>query len=239
MIRGFYAGTTGILSQQKNMDTIANNVANSSTTAYKAQQACFSTLMYQGISGGGGNENRVQCGSGTRVVKTSINFRQGELVSTGIPTDFAIIGDGFFAIKNDDEGSITYTRDGSFQIGLDNDKPYLTNGSGGYVLDESGGKIEAEMTSDNSFDLSKIGIFRFANQYGLELMGGNQYLATKQSGVAEPVKDSNVRQGYLEASGVNMAQEMVKMIEASKSFSFGSRVIQTTDDMEKIINQLR
>ncbi|MGI6751264.1 MAG: flagellar hook-basal body protein [Anaerovoracaceae bacterium] len=249
MIKGFYSGASSLISQQTNMDTIANNVANSSTTSYKPQTVSFSALMYKSIPGGGGPSNFIESGSGTRVIKSGINFKQGELISTGVPTDCAIIGDGFFALESGD-GKISYTRDGCFSLSLEGNSTYLVNGEGHYVLDQSGKKVQVDpvttkkddkgvSTTSGGFDSSKVGVFQFPNQYGLELTGGNRYLVTEQSGEGEAVKNPKVEQGYLEASGVNVAQEMVKMIEASKSFSFGSRVVQTTDDMEKTINQLR
>lgn len=250
MIRGFYAGASSLVSQQTNMNTIANNIANISTTGYKPQQTAFSALMYQNIYGGGGEENYISGGHGVKVQKTGIDFTQGDLKSTNMPTDCAIIGDGFFAIENREDGTVTYTRDGNFQLSLDGSNTYLANSAGNYVLDADGGRIEIEATttktdsSGNSittggFDSAKIGVYRFPNQFGLELAGGNQYKATEISGEAETLEKPEIKVGYLENSRVQIAQEMVKMIEASKGFSFGSKIVQAADEMEKVINQLR
>ncbi len=224
-----------MISQQTNMNTIANNMANISTTAYKPQQAAFSALMYQNIYGGGGEGNYIAGGHGVRIQKTGIDFTQGDLQSTNRPLDCAILGEGFFAIENREDGTVTYSRDGNFQLSVDDSNTYLVNGAGNYVLDADGERIEIE----NGFDSSKVGVYRFPNQYGLELAGGNQYKDTERSGEAEAVENPVIKTGYLENSRVQIAQEMVKMIEASKGFSFGSRIVQTADDMEKVINQLR
>ena len=133
-------------------------------------------------------------------------------------------------------------------MSLDGSNTYLADSAGNYVLDAEGERIEVagvttdasgNVTSTGGFDSTKVGVYKFANQYGLELMGGNHYKATEISGEGEAVEEPTVKVGYLENSRVQLAQEMVKMIEASKGFSFGSKVVQTADEMEKIINQLR
>lgn len=235
MIRGFYAGASCMVSQQTNLNTIANNMANISTTAYKPQQAAFSALMYQNIYGGGGEGNYIAGGHGVRVQKTGIDFTQGDLKSTDMPMDCAILGEGFFAIENREDGTITYSRDGNFQLSVDDSNTYLVNSAGNYVLDADGERIEIT----GGFDPAKVGVYRFPNQYGLELAGGNQYKDTELSGEAEAVELPDIKTGYLENSRVQLSQELVKMIEASKGFSFGSRIVQTADDMEKVVNQLR
>jgi len=246
MIRGFYTGASAMISQQTNLNTIANNLANANTTAYKPQQAAFSALMYQNVYGGGGEGNHIATGHGVKVQKTGIDFTQGELRNTGMPYDCAIMGEGFFAIENREDGTITYTRDGSFQLAVDGSEAWLVNSDGNYVLDADGERIQiTEARTDaagkvtGGFNPDVVGVFRFPNQYGLELAGGNQYRATELSGEAEAVENPEIRTGYLEGSRVQLAQEMVKMIEASKGFSFGSRIVQTADEMEKVINQLR
>ncbi len=233
MIRGFYAAASSLTSQQTNMNVIANNVANVNTTGFKAQQTGFSALLNENINGGAANT--ISMGHGVKVAKTSTDFTQGQLQATRMPLDFAILGEGFFAVENENGGEITYTRDGSFKILLDRRNDYLVDASGNYVLDSRERRIQV----DEDFDPGEIGVFTFSNPYGLELVGGNRFAATELSGDAERVNEPDVKVGYLEGSAVEMAKEMVKMIEASKGFSFGSRVLQTADDMERTMNQLR
>lgn len=233
MIRGFYASASGLVSQQANMNIIANNLANTSTTAFKPQQASFSALMYENVNGGAGNE--VQMGHGARVQNAAIDFAQGELKKTDLPMDCAIIGEGFFALKAKEDGSTTYTRDGKFQVSVEGSTSFLVNGGGDYVLDDKGQKIDLK----EGFDKSKLGVYNFDNKYGLSPIGSGQYKETESSGKATALEASSIQTGYLESSGVQVAEEMVRMIEASKGFSFNAKLIQAADEMEKIINQLR
>ena len=248
MIRGFYSGASSMVSQQTNLNTIANNMANISTTSFKPQNTAFSALLYQNINGGDGEY--IQNGHGVKVQKTGIDFTQGDLQSTGMSMDCAIVGDGFFAVENKEDGSITYTRDGAFELSVDDSEAYLVNGAGDFVLDADEERIEVapvttttdsdgNITTEGGFDHSQIGVFSFSNPYGLELVGGGQYKATEASGEAEEIEEPTLKVGYLEASGVELSQEMVKMIEASKAFALGSKIVQTADEMEKVTNQLR
>lgn len=234
MIRGFYSSASGLMSQQTNMNVIANNISNISTTGFKPQQSSFSALLYENINGGGGNF--IQAGAGTKIEQTGINFTQGELNKTDQPLDCAISGEGFFSTKGKTDGANTYTRDGNFQISVEGKTSYLVNSRGNYILDGTGKKMEVK---EGVFDVSKVGVFSFANKFGLETVGGNQYKETVTSGKATALKNATVKTGYLENSAVEVSAEMVKMMEASKGFSFNAKLLQAADEMEKIINQLR
>ncbi len=233
MIRGFYTAASNLMSFKTHLDIVANNIANVNTTGFKPQQTGFSALLYQRINGGAGNA--ISVGHGVKVESTGIDFTQGELKSTDMPFDFAILGEGFFAIENRQTADIAYTRDGSFQILTEGQKSYVADASGNYVLDSQSRKMEA----GEGFDPDKVGVFKFTNPYGLEFLGGNNFIPTEASGKPEAVKNPNIKVGCLENSAVSIAKEMVKMIEASKGFSFGSKVLQAADEMERTINQLR
>jgi flagellar basal body rod protein FlgG len=232
MIRGFYTAASSLVAQQNNLDIIANNVANTNTTGFKPQHAAFSSLLHEQINGGAANH--ISAGHGVRIEKTSTDLTQGHLLDTKMPYDFAILGDGFFAVEGQG-GNIAYTRDGGFKITLDGKKPFLTDNDGNFVLDAGKKRIEV----GEKFTVGQVGVFKFANPYGLEFTSGNKFSVTDASGQPEAVKNPVVKEGYLENSAVEISLEMVKMIEASKGFSFGSRVVQTADEMEKTINQLR
>jgi len=232
MIRGFYSAVSGILSQQSRMDTIANNLSNVSTPGYKLQRSTFSTLLYDRINGGAGP---VSMGHGAKNNGTSIDMEQGDLIHTGMSYDFAIVGDGFFALGSDKKEDRVYKRDGSFQLSQAGGKTYLSDGSGRFLLGKNNQRLEVTET----FCATDIGIYRFSNPYALKPGGKNSYEATPSSGKAEELKDPVIKQGYLEASSVNAAEEMVQMIESSKAFSLNAKVVQTADEMEKVINQLR
>jgi flagellar basal-body rod protein FlgG len=235
MIRGFYAARSGVIGQQQNMNVIANNFANINTMGYKPQQAAFETLLYAKVHGGAGV--MLDTGHGTRVEHTPVNYEQGGLVTTNVPTDMAIIGDGFFAVSGGEDGEIFYTRDGQFKYSVDGDTKYLTDANGYYVLDEGGAQIEIE--GDAEVSPEAVGVFRFPNRHGLSLMGANRLAATEVSGEAETVEEPDVRAGVLERSGVSAATEVVRMIESQRAFSFNTRVLTTIDEMDDVGNQLR
>ncbi|MDR2088286.1 MAG: flagellar hook-basal body protein [Clostridiales Family XIII bacterium] len=249
MIRGFYAARSGVLGQQQNMNTIANNFANIGTMGYKPQQAAFSTLLYAKVYGGAARpdeENRLRppydhimldTGHGSRVEHTAVNHAQGGIATTGVPTDMAIIGDGFFAVMGGEDGEIFYTRDGQFKYSVDGDSRYLVDASGRYVLDAGGAQIALEGGAE--ITPAAVGVFKFPNRHGLSMMGSNRLAATEASGEAEAVERPNVKAGCLERSGVDTAAEVVRMIESQRAFSLNARVLTTIDEMDDVANQMR
>ena len=233
MIRGYYAAKSGMLSQQTYLDTIGNNIANVNTNGFKSQVTAFSSLLYENIDGGAGTE--IATGHGSKVEKNGINFAGVGLQRTDQEMDCAIDGDGFFGIQNKGTNTVTYTRDGAFSISVEGDRQFLVNSQGNYVVGADNNPIDITA----GFDSKAVGLFSFSNPYGLQLLGSNQYAATNVSGQAVADTESTIETGYLEPSGTDVATEMVKMIEASKAFSFNSKILQSTDEMEKIVNQLR
>ncbi len=247
MIRGFYAAASGLVSQQANLSIIANNIANSNTTGYKPQQAGFASLLYENLNGGN-SEDYVGVGHGVKIEQTGLNLKQGSPMNTGVDTDYAILGEGFFSVQNEETEELFYTRSGDFGIKTDGETTYLVDARGNNVLNADGEAIEFSSESGEDVDEALItpGIFRFGNPYGLKLAGGNNYVETAASGEAEAVdpteEDSNrpkALSGYLEGSGVVISEEMVHMIEAQRGFSFNAKIIQAADEIEKTVNQLR
>jgi len=233
MIRGFYASKLGMIAQQNNLNTIANNVANINTVGFKPQNTAFSSLLYENIDGGGGVE--ISTGHGVKVQKIGIDFTQGFLKPTGRTLDCAIEGPGFFAIQNRETNTTTYTRDGVFHISVEGQQSFLVDARGNYVLGQDGNTINIT----DGFDATTLGVFAFDNPYGLTLLGNNQFAVSDLSGQPEADAQSTIRTGYLESSATDSATEMVKMLESNRAFSFNSRIVQSTDEMEKTVNQLR
>lgn len=233
MIRGFYASKLGMIAQQNSLNTIANNVSNINTVGFKPQVTAFSSLLYENIDGGAGTE--ISTGHGAKVQKIGIDFTQGFLQTTGRTMDCAIEGAGFFAIQNRETNTTTYTRDGVFHISVEGDQSFLVDNRGNYVLGQDNNPINIT----DGFNADSLGVFSFANPYGLTLLGNNQFAVSDLSGQPEADELSVVRTGYLESSATDSATEMVKMLEANRAFSFNSRIAQSTDDMEKTVNQLR
>lgn len=193
----------------------------------------FASLLYENINGGAGAD--ISTGHGAKVQKIGIDFTQGELEPTRREMDCAIQGDGFFGILNRETNVVTYTRDGVFHASVEGDQKYLVDISGNYVL----GKDNNRINITAGYDSELIGVFSFPNRYGLELLGANQFAPTPDSGAAQVDNVSIIRTGYIESSATDSASEMVKVLQANSAFSFNSRIIQSTDDMEKTVNQLR
>lgn len=251
----FYSGASGMSAFQKQMDITANNIANVSTTGFKPQRGAFSELLYSRLAVN--NEQEFLTGHGVRVERADLLFRQGMINNTGNPLDFAIIGDGFFAVEKagDDTGeSITaYTRRGEFAIGLeDGSTGYLVTADGDFVLSVDGERIEVPRleNDENTFDLSAIqdllGIYNIPNPYGLLPAGDSLYVATAKSGEAQIMEEGDeggpsfrVVQNALERSAVELADEMVMVIQNQRAFQMSARLVQTADQLEEIVNNLR
>lgn len=271
MMRALYTAASGMRAGQTNVDTIANNLSNVNTYGFKAERAEFKTLLYQTIqtetTSGNGDPKPVgaQAGLGTRLAATTSLYTQGSLTATEQLTDFAIEGEGFFAIRGND-GQTYYTRNGAFTWSLAADgTTILADSEGNPVLDANGNPIvvpngiTAERMSfsqdgeigyygedGNYVSLNQyIGIYQFNNPAGLEKLSYSKLAATAASG--EPlyerttpgVKPSKIYSGYLEGSNVQVADEMVNLIVAQRAYELNSKAIQTADSMLDTANNLR
>jgi flagellar basal-body rod protein FlgG len=239
--------------QQLRIDTIANNLANVSTTGFKKTRAEFQDLFYETMRSPGAQTSTgqtlptgAQVGHGVKLAGVSRIYAQGERTTTSRDLDIAIEGDGFFQLE-DANGQTVYTRDGSFQLDRDGN---LVNNQG-YLLEPNiqvpidaiqvtilpDGTVSALLAGDNApSDLGQIEIARFANTAGLRPLGDNLLLPSEASGDAETglpndLGFGSIAQGALEASNVNMAEELVRMILAQRAFEVNSRVIQAGDEI--------
>lgn len=268
MIRSLWTASSGMRAQQLNVDTISNNIANINTTSYKKERLEFKSLLYQTLekasldASTNGKPVNLQVGLGVRPIATSRMFTMGSLQGTENPTDVALDGEGYFIVnKGNDE--IAYTRDGSFKISSNGDVNQLTTSEGYYILDTEGNPIsmpsstaikDIVISSDGSISINgngstvnldvKIGIVQFANPQGLKAVGGNLYENTIASG--EPLLEegstlnkTNLTQGYLEMSNVNIAEEMVNLIIAQRAYELNSKAITTVDEMLQQANNLK
>jgi flagellar basal-body rod protein FlgG len=261
MLKALNTAATGMAAQQTNMDVIANNLANVSSTGFKRSRAEFEDLMYQTQKEPGAatglnavSPTGVQTGLGVRTAAVQKDFEMGSAKVTKNPLDLSIEGTGFFAVQTSD-GQIAYTRDGSFKKdpnGKIVDKngnslqPEITipqNASG--ISIAANGKVEVTIGSSNvPQSVGQIQVVNFVNPAGLKSMGKNLFMPSQASGVAQQgVPGQNgfgaVEQGQLETSNVNIVDEMVNMITAQRAYETNSKVIQASDQMLQYMNNLR
>jgi len=259
-MRALFTAATGMEAQQAQIDTIANNIANVSTTGFKRSRTEFHDLFYETLRAPGSTTadgavlpTGVQVGHGVQLSAVNKIFSAGDRVNTGNPLDMAIDGSGFFQVQRP-TGETVYTRDGTFK--LNGDGNVVT--SQGYELIPNvqvpndvlsvtvlpDGTITAEQTGTTApLDLGQIQLARFANPAGLRATGGNLFEATQASGDPElGIPDENgfggITAGFLEGSNVEVAEELVNMILAQRAFEVNSRVIQAGDEMLRIAAQL-
>ncbi|MDD4572533.1 MAG: flagellar hook-basal body protein [Clostridia bacterium] len=232
MIRSFYTASAGTVWSQKGLDVTANNIANVSTDGYKAQTATLAALRYTNMRGT--DEANLKSGHGTMLSKSDIIYEQGSLRQTGRSLDFALNKEGFFAIQMPD--GIKYTRNGNFSLSEKADGSFaLVAANGGTVLDENGKPITV---SDKNAKLN-IGVYVFQNKGALTKEHGNMFVAGEFPGEAVVMDEPGLLKGYLEASSVDLAQEMADMITEQKAFGLNVKMIQISDEIMQTLNSLR
>ena len=259
MDEALWIAKTGLEAQQTRMAVTANNLANVNTTGFKQSRAVFEDLLYQNESQVGAQSSEetqlpsgLNVGTGVRVVATEKIFTQGNVVQTGNNLDMAIQGRGFFQILMPD-GSLGYTRDGTFQ--LNSDGQIVT--STGYLLQPgitipegaksvtigSDGTVSVLVAGDSTpSQLGSVQLTDFVNPAGLQPVGKNLFLESAASGAPQtgtPGLDGlgTLTQGSLETSNVNTVQELVNMIETQRAYEMNSKAISTTDDMLAYVSQ--
>jgi flagellar basal-body rod protein FlgG len=232
MIKAYYTATNGAMSNQNYLDVLSNNMANLQTEGFKKTKAEFSDLLYTNIREPEGTNSDLKSGSGSKINKTDVIFSQGAPYLTGAPTDYAITGEGFFAIQFEEEN--LFTRGGSFDVTNIDDENYLTY-QGGYVLN----KEEEPIIIENTDDILDVGVFAFANNADLAQAGNNLYRIANEEAEYSLLENAKVLKGYLEASNVEVSEEMVKLIQIQRAFQLNSKIIQTADEIEQTINSLK
>lgn len=236
MLTSFYTASTGTVTQQTGLGIIANNISNMSTAGYQPDRASFSDLVYTNLHSEQEESARRQAGHGEKLEKTDNQFSYGGMNNTGRNLDYALSdGNSFFAVRTTD-GSVKYTRCGSFyQSQAGDGNYYLADSVGGRVLDGNGNPIQV---TDESNTLP-VGVYQFKNRDGLLKSGDNYFEATNVSGPAVSVEDADARQGYLENSGVDLSDQMYDLIATQKSFAFNVKLVQISDEVTQSVNNLR
>ncbi|MEN3372892.1 flagellar basal-body rod protein FlgG [Dechloromonas sp. ZS-1] len=261
MIRSLWIARTGLDAQQTQLDVISNNLANVSTNGFKRGRAVFEDLLYQTLRQPGAQSSQqtqlptgLQLGTGVRPVSTARIFTQGNIQKTDSTLDVAIQGNGFFQVQMPD-GTTGYTRDGSFQkdangqlvtsegypilpaITIPADALSLTIGQDGVVT------VTQPGNPPPSTQIGQLQIATFINPAGLQSLGQNLFLETASSGAATPTNPGIngagvLNQGYVETSNVNVAEELVTMIQTQRAYELNSKVVSTSDAMLGRLTQL-
>ena len=246
MNQSFYIGAVGAQQQLKRLNVHADNIANVNTTGFKANRADFSALIYRDRQG---VEEELPMGVGTKLLMTATDFSSGGVADTGRSLDYMIEGDGFFALVDLATGEVTYTRDGSFTKSeylrdsgeVDEagepilEKVYcLSDGNGRFVLSREGGLIEV----DDPQETLPIGIFDYGNYDGMTKLGENRFLPIEKNGNLW-IGTGKLVQGALELSNADLSDELTKVIEAQRAYGLALKVVQTSDEIETVINGLR
>ena len=261
MVKGLYTGYTGMVNEQKRMDVVANNLANAATTGYKKEGMVNQSFDHElaikikDTSTGRLPQRIGAISLGVKVGETYTNWDQGSYQLTDNPADLAISGNGFFAISftgKDGATSIKYTRDGAFTV---DNQGYFRTSDGDYLLDQNGA-----MNSDNNlanfvrvnpnqeFSINQQGyIFQneqIVGQIGVVDVADYNYISKYGENLYDLVEggqivasDASIEQGCLEASNVNVIDEMVQMITVARAYEAGQKVIQTEDStLDKAVN---
>jgi flagellar basal-body rod protein FlgG len=245
--------------QQMNMDTISNNLANANTTGYKRSRADFEDLMYQNLVPAGSQTSNntnipggIQLGMGSKTSSVNKIFQQGSFTQTDNNLDLAIEGNGFFKILRGSQE--VYTRAGNFKIDQNGN---VVDASGNQLQPQisipqtavsmnidSGGTFTAMDATGKVLTTVNMKLYTFPNPAGLTALGQNYFQPTPSSGDATeqaPGVDSagTILQGFLEASNINVVEEMVNMILCQRAYEANSKVIKSSDEMLHEANNVK
>ena len=253
-----YISKTGLAAQDVRLATISNNLANASTTGFKRDSVNFEDLLYQNIVPAGGQVDAesetptgLMLGTGTRVVATEKLHAQGNIITTENALDLAISGDGYFSVQQAD-GTIAYSRDGSFKLSADGNMvtaggqtllPAITvpQNAASLTIGRDGIVTVELANGGGASQIGQLQLSRFVNNSGLQPIGRNLLQQTNASGdplVVLPGADGAgmLMQGALEASNVNVVEEMVNMIETQRAYEVNSKAIAAVDGMLRFLN---
>jgi len=261
-MRSMDIAATGMLSQQLNVETISNNIANLNTTGFKRMRAEFQDLLYQNqrrVGSASSDQGTivpagVQVGIGVKAAAVYRITEQGNLTKTDNQLDVAIQGHGFFQVKQPD-GTTAYTRAGSFQLSptgeivttdglvvnpgltLPADTVNITINASGQVLAQVSGQTATQT-------VGQLELANFPNEAGLQNIGSNLLIETPASGspttgAPASIGFGSLQQGFLETSNVNVVNEITNLITAQRAYEMNSKVITVSDQMSSTLNNFR
>lgn len=257
MNQALWIAKTGLEAQQTRMSVVSNNLANVNTTGYKRSNAIFQDLLYQNVRQTGGQTSQdtqmpsgLMLGTGTRVVATEKLFSQGNIVQSENPLHVAIEGRGFFQVLLPD-GTLAYTRDGTFQMDSQGQlvtstgyqiQPSITipDGAQGITIGNDGTVSVTISGQASPTQVGSLQLADFVNPSGLQPIGENLSLESAASGSPQTGTPGlsglgKTLQGSLETSNVNVVEELVNMIETQRAYEMNSKAVEATDSMLKFI----
>lgn len=263
-MKGMWSAASGMKNIQLKIDTIANNLANVNTAGFKNQRVEFKDIMYERMTSPDrlpdeGRPVPIEIGHGVMTSATLRSFTTGNLQQTEQPFDLAVNGDHFFKIV-DGNGNVRYTKDGSFKISASPEGMQLVTSDGYFVQGEGGnitlgenvvefkvdakGAITVKREGEEEYEaLDTLSLAKFINPAGLEAVGKNLYKESPASGAAteglEEGDKTEVWQGFIEQSNVQIVDEMINLIVAERAYEINSKSIQTADRMLEIANNLK
>ena len=261
MFRALYTAASGMLAQQLNLDNIANNLANASTTGFRGTRLQFQDLIYQEmvVPGSAATQQTtvstgLQIGLGTRASASEVLQTQGDFNNTGNSLDLAIQGAGFFQVKQTN-GETAYTRAGSFHLDQQGNvvtasgdplEPSVTIPAGATSISVgSDGTVTVSMPGQtNAQQVGSIQLATFPNPGGLLANGNNLFTPTTASG--DPIVGTpggseglgTLQQGMLEDSNINVVDEFIQMIVTQRAYESNSKVVSAADQMLQDVNQM-
>lgn len=261
MLRALYTAASGMSAQEMNLDNVANNLANSSSSGFRKRRVQFEDLLYQNVVMPGAAATQqttvaagLQIGLGSRAGASEIVQTQGDFAQTGNPLDLAISGQGFFQVTLP-SGETAYTRSGAFHLdaqgnivtadGNPIDPAITIPANATSVTIGADGTVSATVPGQTAAqEVGSMQLALFPNPGGLNSIGKNLFLATTASG--DPVVGSpggsdgegNIQQGFLEQSNVDVVEEFIQMIVVQRSYEASSRVVQAANEMFQGVNNL-
>ena len=246
--------------QQMNLDVITNNLANSSTTAFKRVQPMFQDLLYTTLRAAGSSSNAqnllptgLQIGAGSAVTSTERIMIQGSMLQTGNQLDVAINGNGFFQIQLAD-GTLAYTRQGQFSLSATGQivtqagnavavAGVIPSTATGITISSAGLVQYSTQGSSTLTQAGQLTMASFANPAGLVAIGGNNFIPSPASGTPQnQIAGTNgmgtIQQYYVEQSNVNVAEELVNLIAAQRAYEINTRAVTASDQILQRVSNL-
>lgn len=263
MNMSFYIGALGADKCTDKLSVISNNLANVNTAGFKPKTTVFSELVNYNLKDSPDAVTDTQAGGGIKVRGTSTGFGVAGLTDTESPYDYAISQpNAFFMVQDPASGETSFTRNGHFHRGEREDGFYLMTDSGKMVLDQNQEPIKLDVldidklleesengyedqdnnvdnTEEDDQDKPKVSLYTFTNPSRLVSVGNDEFTAQNTGMEATLVERPSLVRGYLESSGTDVATELARLIECQRAFSYATRVITTSDEIQGTINSLR